>query len=65
MVSRKLSPSSFVNLNDWNITSKELLANTSVKTNPANKYLLIQSQKTHMSIDIGVNLSSNIIHVLS
>ena len=47
MVSRKVSASSFINLNDWNITSKKLLANTFVKTKPANKYLLTQSQKTN------------------
>ena len=47
MVSRELSASSFVNLNDRNITSKELLANTFMKTNSANKYLLTQSQKTY------------------
>ena len=38
-----LLASSFINLNDWNITSKELLANTFVKTNPAKKYLLTRS----------------------
>ena len=47
MVSRKVSASSFINLNDWNIASKELLAKTFVKTNPANKYLLTQSQKAN------------------
>ena len=47
MVSRELSASSFVNLNDRNITSKELLANTFMKINSANKYLLTQSQKTY------------------
>ena len=47
MVSRKLSACSFVKLNDSNITSKELLANSSMKTNPANIYLFTQNQKTY------------------
>ena len=47
MVSRELSASSFVNLNDRNITSKELLANTFMETNSTNKYILTRSQKTY------------------
>ena len=47
MVSRKFSASSFVNLNDRNITSKELLANTFMETNSTNKYILTRSQKTY------------------
>ena len=38
-----LLASSFINLNDRNITSKDLLANTFVKTNPAKKHLLTRS----------------------
>ena len=43
---KRVSASSFLNSNDWNITSKELLANTFVKTNPANKYSLKVKKQT-------------------